>query len=304
MSSRWRARGPVPGRPLLVRLAVPVAVLTLLLGDVLVQRPGYASAGTPPADVLPAVEEGYASRSLPGVVATVVARQHSPGTGLTPRAADARAARTDAAWADNGRAAGRPFPTASLVKLFIAEDVLHRVRTGRLELRPGDRGLLRRMIGSSDDPAASALWVRYDGERMVRAVARRYGLTGTAPPAAPGQWGRTTTTARDLARFLTRLPVVAHPDDAATLLDWMRAVTPTAADGFDQRYGLFGAGADAAVKQGWMCCVGGERHVHSVGVVGRTVVVLLAEVPERVGWTPVREALTVAAEQVPPPARP
>lgn len=306
MSTRFRPRGPVPGPRLRVRLAVPVAVavLTVLLADVLAQRPGYASAGTPPADVLPAVVEGYASRSLPGVVATVVARQHAPGTGLTPRAADALAARNDAAWADNGRAAGRPFPTASLVKLFIAEDVLHRVRTGRLDLRPGDRRLLQRMISSSDDPAASALWVRYDGERMVRAVARRYGLTGTAPPDVPGQWGQTTTTAQDLARFLTRLPVVAHPDDAATLLDWMRAVTLTAADGFDQRYGLFGAGEDAAVKQGWMCCVDGERHVHSVGVVGRTVVVLLAEVPARVGYTPVREALTKAAEQVPPAARP
>jgi hypothetical protein len=304
MPTRFRARGPVPGRGFPVRLAVPVAVLTLLLGDVLVQRPGYASAGSPPADVLSAVVEGYGSRSLPGVVATVVARQHSPGADLTPSAADALIARTDAAWADNGRAAGRPFPTASLVKLFIAEDVLHRARTGRLELRPGDRRLLQRMISSSDDPAASALWVRFDGERMVRAVARRYGLTSTAPPAVPGQWGQTTTTARDLARFLTRLPVVAHPDDAATLLDWMRAVTPTAADGFDQRYGLFGAGADPAVKQGWMCCVSGERHVHSVGVVGRTVVVLLAEVPARVGYTPVREALTAAAEQVPPAGRP
>jgi hypothetical protein len=304
MPTRFRARGPVPGRRSTGRLAVPVAVLTLLLGDVLVQRPGYASAGTSPADVMSDVVEGYASRSLPGVVATVVARQHSPGADLSPSAADALTSRTDDAWADNGRAAARPFPTASLVKLFIAEDVLHRVRTGRLELRPGDRRLLQRMISGSDDPAASALWVRYNGERMVRTVARRYGLTGTTPPAVPGQWGQTTTTARDLARFLTRLPVVAHPDDAATLLGWMRAVTPTAADGFDQRYGMFGAGADPAVKQGWMCCVGGDRHVHSVGVVGRTVVVLLAEVPERVGYTPVREALTAAAEQVPPAGRP
>jgi hypothetical protein len=297
VSFRSRARGPVPGRGVAVHLVVPVVVLTLLLADALAHRPAPASADTRPADVVPAVVEGWAARSVPGVVATVVARQHHPADDLSPRAADGLAARTDAAWADNGAAAARPFPTASLVKLFIAEDVLHRVRAGRLQLRPGDLRLLQRMISSSDDPAASALWVRYDGARMVRDVARRYDLTGTAPPAVPGQWGQTTTTAHDVARFLSRLPVVAHPDDAARLLDWMRATTPVAADGFDQRYGVHGRGA--AVKQGWMCCVDGDRHVHSVGVVGRTVVVLLAEVPGWIGYDAARGALTAAAQQVP-----
>ena len=38
---------------------------------------------------------------------------------------------------------------------------------------------------------------------MVSDVAARYGLTGTAPPTSRGEWGETTTTARDLARFLS-----------------------------------------------------------------------------------------------------
>ncbi|UOY02551.1 serine hydrolase [Blastococcus sp. PRF04-17] len=163
------------------------------------------------------------------------------------------------------------------------------------------------MIRSSDDPAASALWVRYDGDRMVRDVAARYGLTGTGPPPIPGQWGQATTTARDLARFLSLLPVVAHPDDAAALLGWMREATARAADGFDQRFGLFGtAPAGSAVKQGWMCCVGGSRHLHSVGVVGARVVVLLSEVPRAVGYGAARTALTAAAAAtaVPPPRGP
>ena len=292
-----------------------VVAVGLLLAASLLPGPRVASAGTPPAQVVPAMEAAYAGRSVPGVVATVVARQHAPATGLSVRAADARTARVEEAWADNGPAASRPFLTASVVKLFIAEDVLHRARSGRIGLGPEDVGLLRRMISSSDDPAASTLWLRYDGNRMVGAVARRYGLTGTAPPAVPGQWGLTVTTARDLARFLSLLPVVAHPDDAATLLSWMRAATPTAADGFDQRFGLFGAeiGAAAgagdgaedevAVKQGWMCCVSGQRHVHSVGVVGRTVVVLLSEVPSEVGYDAARDALTAAAAPVPPSRR-
>jgi hypothetical protein len=98
--------------------------------------------------------------------------------------------------------------------------------------------------------------------------------------------------------------VRAHPQDYARLLGWMRSATPRAADGFDQRFGLFGAGdGQAAVKQGWMCCVGGERHVHSVGVVGRTVVVLLSEVPGSVGYGAARDALTAAAAQLPPARR-
>jgi hypothetical protein len=113
------------------------------------------------------------------------------------------------------------------------------------------------------------------------------------------------TTARDLARFLALLPVVAHPADARALLVWMRTATPTAADGFDQRFGLFGAVPGLpAVKQGWMCCVGGNRHLHSVAVVGRRVIVLLSEVPRSVGYDEARAALTTAATALPLPHRP
>jgi hypothetical protein len=110
------------------------------------------------------------------------------------------------------------------------------------------------------------------------------------------------TSARDLARFLTLLPVVAHPDDAAQLLGWMRSATPVAADGFDQRFGLLGTIPDTpAVKQGWMCCVGGLRHLHSVAVVGTRVVVLLSEVPAAVGYDQARAWLSAAGAEVPVP---
>ncbi len=300
MTRRWTCRGRPAGRVPLVALAL----LLLLAVEGVVQPSRQALAGPPPAELVPAVTRALAGTSLPGVFAVVIARQHRVAAGLGVRAADARATRTAAAIAGNGAAADRPFPTASMVKLFLAEDVLHRAREGRIGLRPDDRGLMRRMITASDDPAASTLWVRYDGDRAVRDVVRRYGLTGTSPPAVPGQWGRTVTTANDLARFLSLLPVTAHPDDADTLLDWMQGTTPVAADGFDQRFGLFGATEEAAVKQGWMCCVGGHRHLHSVGVLGRTVVVLLSEVDPDIGYPAVQRVLTAAAEQVPPPRRP
>jgi hypothetical protein len=297
----------MPGRhprrgPALRGTLVSVTVLGLLLAETLLTAPRRAAAGRPPADVVVTLSATLAG--LPGDVAVVVARQHRVVPGLSPAAADARAVRTAAAVAAGGAAGDRVFPTASMVKLFLAEHVLHRARHDGLDLRADDSRLLRRMITASDDSAASALWVRYDGTRAVRDVARRYGLAGTAPPSVRGQWGRTSTTAGDLARFLALLPVVAHPDDAETLLDWMRAATRRAADGFDQRFGLFGATPDTAVKQGWMCCVAGDRHLHSAGVVGRTVVVLLSEVPAHVGYEAVARVLSDAVARLPAPGSP
>ncbi|SFK71463.1 serine hydrolase [Geodermatophilus ruber] len=260
-----------------------------------------AAVGPPAADVVAAVTAAYGDV---GTLAVVVTRREAPVTGVSPRALEARSARTAAVTADNGLA-DRPFPTASLVKLFVAENLLHRARTGAITLTSRDFARMQDMIRRSDDPATSAFWSRFGGEQMVRDVAARYGLTGTAPPRVQGEWGETTTTARDLARFLSLLPVQADPADAAALTVWMRTATPVAADGFDQRFGILGSVPELpAVKQGWMCCVGGRRHLHSVGVLGHRVVVLLSEVPRSVGYDTARSALAAAAAAIPPPMHP
>ncbi len=277
-----------------------LAVLAVLIADtVLPGERRAAGSGGWAAEVVPAVVAAYGQV---GTLAVAVSRQQERPAGEPIRGYDARHARAVPWWADNGAAATRPFPTASMVKLFMAEDILHRARTGLLSLTAADFALLQKMIRRSDDPAASALWVRYGGGRMVSDVAARYGLTGTAPPTSRGEWGETTTTARDLARFLSLLPVVAHPDDAGALLAWMRTATPVAADGFDQQFGLFGTAPPlSAVKQGWMCCLGGNRHLHSVAVIGDLVVVLLSEVPRSVSYAAASAALDAAAAAVPPP---
>jgi hypothetical protein len=273
-----------------------VALILAVLTEVLHAR-GLATAHRPGAHlVVPAVVAAYGEI---GTLAVVLAHQ-------APHAAHADARSTgNVGWtADNG-AADRPFPTASMVKLYMAQDILHRARIGAIHLDRTDFALLQDMIRRSSDPAASTLWVRYGGGAMVTDVAARFGLTGTAPPSIPGQWGQATTTARDLARFLALLPVLAHPYDAAALQVWMRTATPVAADGFDQRFGLLAAGpAFTAVKQGWMCCVGGNRHLHSIGIVGHRIVVLLSEVPRAVGYDAARAALTAAAAALPQPAVP
>ncbi|MGY1826065.1 MULTISPECIES: serine hydrolase [unclassified Blastococcus] len=296
-SPRPGRRGPGRVR----RLPVPgllVALLASLVGSLLAPVP--AAAAWPSAqEVVSAMTAAYGTQ---GTLAVAVARQPDPTGGRSARAAEAATARAAAFRADNGDVAGRPIPGASMVKLYMAADLLHRARTGRLALDREDFALLQAMVRRSDDPAASQLWVRYGGAQMVVDVAERYGLSATSPPAVPGQWGQTLTSARDLARFLSLLPTVAHPADAAAILAWMRLATPIAADGFDQEFGVFGAvPGRPAVKQGWMCCVAGNRHLHSVGVIGRKVVVLLSEVPASVGWDAARAALDAAAAQLPTP---
>ena len=273
-------------------------LLALLLTGLTSPRWAAAQDDVAPSEIVPAVTAAYGGT---GTLAVVVAQQQRRQEAESIRIAEWRSAQVLARRAGS-ELADRPFPTASMVKLFLAEDILHRARTGAIVLTPEDRAQLEVMIRGSNDPAASDFWGRFDGVRAVRDVAIRYGLTGTAPPRVSGQWGETTTTAADLAWFLTRLPVVAHPDDAAALLGWMGTATPIAADGFDQEFGVFGTLPGAAVKQGWMCCIRGQRHLHSVGLVGDRVVVLLSEVPRSVGWDAARTALDAAAAAVPLPA--
>jgi hypothetical protein len=197
--------------------------------------------------------------------------------------------------------ADRPVPTASLVKLYLAEGILDGARAVGTPVPPEDLARIEAMLTASDDPSASQLWVTYDGPAVLLDVATRYGLTATTPPAPdPGAWGSSRTSAADLERFFTALPVVAHPDDARFLLDALQRATPAGDDGFDQSFGLLGPGRvpGSAVKQGWMCCTDGVRHLHSVGIAGGQVVVLLAEFPTDVDWPTARAALDAAAAAV------
>ena len=193
--------------------------------------------------------------------------------------------------------ADRPLPSASLVKLLVVQQLLARTSPAGW-----DAITLRRMeraITVSDDGAMSFLWGAYDGPALVQAAVAQFGLTGTGPPAEVGQWGEATTTASDVARFLSALAASETAADSATLLGWMRALAPTAVDGFDQTFGLLSgvAGAGVAAKQGWMCCVDGRRQVHSVGLLadGR-VVVVLGDAPAGTTWARVIAAVDAATE--------
>ncbi|MEI4281305.1 class A beta-lactamase-related serine hydrolase [Klenkia terrae] len=229
-----------------------------------------------------------------GTLVAAVAPVQSPEPPGTT--ADAVARGSAGSWAVGD--VDRPVPTASLVKLYLAEGILATARTAGTALPAEDLARIDAALTSSDDLAASELWVAYDGPAVLADVVARYDLQGTsAPTPDPGAWGQTLTTAADPARFLTELPDRAHPDDAELLLGALSRATPAGADGFDQSFGLLGPGRSAgtAAKQGWMV-LDGQRYLHSIGVVDDRVVVVLATFPvDVVDWPAARAAVDAAA---------
>lgn len=148
------------------------------------------------------------------------------------------------------RKAHRKFRSASVVKILIAIDYLER----RTSVPAADAKLLRVMLRSSDDDAASTLWDRLGKGQIIVRTARKLGLADTTPPPAakPGFWGYTSLSAYDIVRTYRYLLDRAAPRVRDTILGHLRAATPCGTDGFDQTFGIPDAVPRPwAVKQGW-----------------------------------------------------
>lgn len=166
----------------------------------------------------------------------------------------------------------RPLPSMSLVKLFIAVDVLD-AAGGPANLDPGTAATLWQMITVSDDNAASRLWVAGGHGVIVQRTAQRFHLSGVQPPVNPGMWGDTTITARDVAVFLQQ--ALADPAAGPWLAAAMQSAQNTGEDGFDQNFGM-NTIAGAGSKQGWGCCLRGVRSLDSAGFTDDLVTVTLS----------------------------
>ncbi|MEV6446092.1 hypothetical protein [Amycolatopsis sp. NPDC051716] len=168
--------------------------------------------------------------------------------------------------------ADRAYTSASLVKLLIALSVLE---------RGGPVADVQRMLSRSDDDLASRFWSAYGGPAIVTRWATKLGLTGTRPPEDPGRWGDTRITAADIVRIYQYL--LDHK--SAAILNALRDATERGSDGFRQYFGIpdAAAGQQWAVKQGWSCCRP-TRVLHTSGVVGRYIVVVLTEHPAKVDY--------------------
>ncbi|MBI2700704.1 MULTISPECIES: hypothetical protein [Mycobacterium] len=163
--------------------------------------------------------------------------------------------------------------TASVAKLFIADDLLLRESQGRVVLSPDDRQSLDVMLQSSDDGAAERFWGQDGGDSIITQVASRYGLTSTTPPS-DGRWWNTISSAPDLIRYYEMLLDGSGglPMDRSRLIvNDLAKSTPTGVDGYPQRFGIpDGLYAEpVAVKQGWMCCIGADWMHLSTGVIGK-----------------------------------
>ena len=167
----------------------------------------------------------------------------------------------------------KPFPIASVVKLFIADDLLLQQSEGKTQLSAADRKSLDVMLRSSDDGAAQMFWDRSGQNAIITRVVARYGLTGTTAPYN-GHWDVTQSTASDLVRYYDMLldgTGGLPPEQAAVILGNLAQSTPTGTDGYPQRFGIpEGLYAEqVAVKQGWFCCWNGANQLHvSTGAIG------------------------------------
>lgn len=171
------------------------------------------------------------------------------------------------------RGDGAPFPTASVSKLFIADDLLMGLAQARLPLSVEDSSRLDAMLRASDDFAAGEFWQRGGGNAIITRITERYGLRETTPPY-DGNWWSTMSTTADLVRYYDKLINGSGglpAQQADIILADLAASAPVGVDGYPQRFGIPDGLFDepVAVKQGWMCCWNGPNQVHlSTGVAG------------------------------------
>jgi hypothetical protein len=151
------------------------ALLSLLL---------LAAAGPPAGPAVPAPDRIAAARAVaaarPGVVSFAV---------------------IDSRGREHGLLARRRHVAASLVKAQLLVSYLRREALRRSELDAGERGLLGRMIRSSDNAAATVVYHRVR-DRGLAVVGRLAAMTDLR---LHGLWARTYFSARDQARFFVRL---------------------------------------------------------------------------------------------------
>ncbi|MGA7050978.1 MAG: hypothetical protein WBZ37_06830, partial [Mycobacterium sp.] len=197
--------------------------------------------------------------------------------------------------------------TASVAKLFIADDLLLQASQGRT-LSPDDRQALDTMLQASDDGAAEKFWGRDGGSAIITQIADRYGMTSTTPPS-DGRWWNTMSSATDLIRYYDMLLNGSGglpPERAGIIVNDLAESTPNGADGYPQRFGIpDGLYAEpVAVKQGWMCCIGSDWMHLSTGVIGadrRYIMVIQSLQPSDDATA--RETITQAVKTIFPGGR-
>ena len=268
--------------------------------------------GTPPAtENTPQATVVAPQASLPALPEAPPAQPTAPFDGLDARVrqatADAAGSGADIETVVLDRNTGQivsngantPFPLASVVKLFIADDLLLQESKGKTKLsaptashstsccappttaRPRPSGTAAAETPSSRASRPGTGW-----------RARRRPTTGTGTSR--------TSTASDLVRYYDMLldgTGGLPPEQANVIVNNLAQSTPTGTDGYPQRFGIpEGLYAEpVAVKQGWFCCWNGANQLHvSTGIIGperRYVMAISSLAPHRRRRRPPRPSL-------------
>ncbi|WP_238598494.1 class A beta-lactamase-related serine hydrolase [Saccharothrix sp. ALI-22-I] len=145
----------------------------------------------------------------------------------------------------------KQFRSASIVKILIALDYLE-TRGPDAEIPEADLVRLVPMLRSSDDNAASELWVQEGWEKIVERMVVKLGLDDTEPPVNVGFWGYTALSAADVVKIYRYVLDEAHPKFRDFIMGNLHEATTCATDGFDQSFGIPSAvPGEVAFKQGW-----------------------------------------------------
>ena len=141
--------------------------------------------------------------------------------------------------------------SASIVKILIALDYLEKRGPGA-SIPQADLDRLIPMLRSSDDNAASALWVQEGWEKIIQRMIAKIGLEDTEPPAQVGYWGYTAVSASDIVKIYRYIQERANPSFHNFIMTNLHYATKCAADGFDQSFGIPSAVPGyPGWKQGW-----------------------------------------------------
>lgn len=143
-----------------------------------------------------------------------------------------------------GRAAGRKYVSASVVKAMLLAAELRRLERDGLELDPSTLELLDSMITRSDNDSADVIYARV-GDAGLLEVASAAGMRRFSVAVS---WGYAQVTAADLARFFARVRRLVPPRHRRTALRLLRSLTP------EHRWGLPRAGRGewtVHAKGGW-----------------------------------------------------
>ncbi|WP_406816403.1 hypothetical protein [Mycobacterium sp. M23085] len=198
--------------------------------------------------------------------------------------------------------------TASVAKLFIADDLLLHESEGKAPLSADDHQALDIMLQSSDDGAAEKFWGQGGGAAIITEVAARYGLASTTPPS-DGRWWNTMSSVTDLIRYYEMLLDGSGglpADDAKIIVNDLAQSTPNGLDGYPQRFGIpDGLYAEpVAVKQGWMCCIGSDWMHLSTGVIGADHrYIMVVQSLQTADDTTARDTITRAVKTIFPEGR-